>query len=357
MDVQATVNLNRAFQVDQAIFTSIRTAMGEGYRIVASSPGIKREEKQELTRRLPSHDSLCESSPSATALLSFPMASGRHCVALSQYAGQEHTARGGGRVFTHVLLLSQPHFAAFSRDPFAIQSAACRANAIQANLKPPCALEPLELVAGTTLDASNNNVPGAELLLKNESEPALSETDCARLKYLLDATMGGEQLVVTRASAARSTLRRIVQAMPIAMRAGLAASAGSHYSPHRKLQLVLLSEGAVPRPRRTDGDHISYDWHDVPPPIDSRFSTWVSFVGRHWESGHYNAVGELATLLTQERTPEQLERVVSLYEDMVSASEANSAHADEPLNTNNAIQQHCGVRTALFDQLGALLLT
>ncbi len=353
MDVQSAVSLNRAIQVDQAIFTSIRTPMGAGYRIVASSPAIKEEEKKELARRLPSHGSLCESSPSATALLSFPMASGRHCVALSQYAGQEHTARGGGRVYTHLILLQRSHFAAFDRDPFAIRTAASRAGAIQVNLKPPHELKPLELVVGTTVDVCEDNWPGAGVT--GASEAILDEANCARLKYVLATTMDGEHLVVSRTSSARSILRRVLQAMPIAMRADLAASAGLNYSPHRELQLALLSGGAAAKHRLADEDFVSYDWHDVPPPVDSRFGTWVSFVGRHWESGRHDRLNEIARLLTHESTPEQLALVVSLYEDMERASEAEAIQAEEPPNTHIGVQQQSRMRATLLKQLRALL--
>ena len=44
---------------DQAIFTSIRGPMGEGYRIVAASRGLRPEEKQAITRLSPSHEALC----------------------------------------------------------------------------------------------------------------------------------------------------------------------------------------------------------------------------------------------------------------------------------------------------------
>ena len=49
-----------ALNCDQAIFTSIRTPMGEGYRIIAASRGVRPEEKQLITRRSPSHGALCE---------------------------------------------------------------------------------------------------------------------------------------------------------------------------------------------------------------------------------------------------------------------------------------------------------
>lgn len=355
MDVQSAVSLNRAIQVDQAIFTSIRTPMGEGYRIVACSPAIKEQEKKELARRLPSHGSLCESSPSATALLSFPMTSGRHCVALSQYAGHEHTARGGDRVFTRLILLQRSHFASFDRDPFAIRDAASRAGAIHVDLKPPHELEPLELVVGTTVDARDNKLPCAEEVPTGASEAILDEVNCARLKYVLETTMCGEQLVVSRAESAKSILRRVLQAIPIAMRADLAVSAGLNYSPHRELQLAVLSDGAAANRRLTAEGLISYEWSDVPPRVDTRFDTWVSFVGLHWESGRHDRLNEIARLLTHESTPEQLALVVSLYEDMERASEAEAIQAEDPLNTHIGVQQQSRMRATLLKQLRALL--
>ena len=283
------------------------------------------------------------------------MASGRHCVALSQYAGQEHTARGGDRVFTHLILLRRSHFAAFDCDPFAVRTAASRAGAIQANLKLPHELKLLELVVGTTVDPCDNNLPVAAQLVTVASEDILDEAIRARLKYVLAITMGGEHLVVSRAASARSILRRVLQAIPIAVRADLAASAGLNHSPHRELQLALLSDGAAAKRRLADEDLVSYDWHAVPPPVNSRFGAWVSFVGRHWESGRQDRLNEITRLLTHESTPEQLALVVSLYEDMERASEVNSVQSEELRDTRNGVQQQSGVRATLLDQLRALL--
>ena len=208
---------------------------------------------------------------------------------------------------------------------------------------------------GTTVDPCDNNLPAAEQVLTGASKAILDEATRACLKYVLATTMGGEHLVVSRAASARSILRRVLQAVPIAMRADLAASAGLNYSPHRELQLVLLSDGATAKRRLAHEDLVSYDWHDVPPSVDSRFGNWVSFVGRHWESGRHDRLSEIAKLLTHESSPEQLAMVVSLYEDMERASQANSVQSEELLNTRNGVQQQSGVRATLLDQLRALL--
>ena len=242
-------------------------------------------------------------------------------------------------MFTHLILLQRSHFAAFGRDPFAIRTAAIRAGASQVNLKPPHALKPLELVVATTVDACEDNWPGAEQVVASAGDAILDEENCARLKYVLETTMAGGQLVVSHAAGPSSILCRVLQAIPIAMRAELAASAGLNYSPHRELQLALLSDRAAAKHRLADEDLVSYDWHDVPPPVDSRFRTWASFVGRHWESGRHDRLSEIARLLTHESTPEQLALVVSLYEDMERASQANTVQSEELLNIRNGVQQ------------------
>ena len=139
------------------------------------------------------------------------------------------------------------------------------------------------------------------------------------------------------------------------MRADLAVSAGLNYSPHRELQLAVLSDGAAANRRLTAEGLISYDWSDVPPRVDTRFDAWVSFVGRHWESGRHDRLNKIARLLTHESTPEQLALVVSLFEDMERASEANTVQSEELLNTRNRVQHQSRVRATLLDQLRALL--
>ena len=69
-------------QVERAVFTSMRSPMGEGYRIVAASNGICADERREILRCAPSHGSLCDSSPGATGLASFGLDNGRRCIFL-----------------------------------------------------------------------------------------------------------------------------------------------------------------------------------------------------------------------------------------------------------------------------------
>jgi len=131
---------------EQAIFTSIRTAMGEGYRIIASSKGLRPDEKQTITRNSPSHDALCSDTP-AFAFYSLP--SGRLCAACSCFAGAEHTGRGGQRVYTHSAVFSAKSFEEFGYNPFHVLRAMQRDRVTEPKLNPQPILEELPLIVRT----------------------------------------------------------------------------------------------------------------------------------------------------------------------------------------------------------------
>ena len=101
---------------DHAIFTSIRTPMGEGYRIVSASRGLRGDEKQAITRFSPSHEGLCIAEKPTTDVAGaegvafYPLPSGRLCVAASCRAGAEHTGRGGQRVYTYNVVFDTEDF-------------------------------------------------------------------------------------------------------------------------------------------------------------------------------------------------------------------------------------------------------
>lgn len=138
---------------DQAIFTSVRTPMGEGYRIIAASRGLRPGERQTITRYSPSHDALCGSTVGNDASVAgirgfafYPLPGGRLCVAFSSYAGAEHTGRGGKRIYTHNLIFEKQDFPRCAYNPFTVLRAMIEAQGTSPQLKPPTTLPELELV-------------------------------------------------------------------------------------------------------------------------------------------------------------------------------------------------------------------
>ncbi|HSW46600.1 MAG TPA: hypothetical protein VLM89_13630, partial [Phycisphaerae bacterium] len=105
------------------MFTSIRSPMGQGYRLIAASGRVKPEEKVDILRCSPSHASLCDESPDALGLLCYPLKTGRYCIGCCLHAGVEHTARGGLRVYTHMVIVEPQVLADLDGDVVRIHAA------------------------------------------------------------------------------------------------------------------------------------------------------------------------------------------------------------------------------------------
>ena len=153
------------YTCDQAIFTSIRTPMGEGYRIIAASLGIRSDEKQTITRHSPSHEGLClgqtdttRSFGGAQGAAFYPLPSGRFCVALSCPAGAEHTGRGGQRVYTHNVVIRADDWSLLGYNPFNVLRAMAAAGLTTPQLTPPAVLPALGLSVETSADGARDEM-------------------------------------------------------------------------------------------------------------------------------------------------------------------------------------------------------
>jgi hypothetical protein len=111
-------------QVEQALFTSAQTAHGDGYQLVAHSPGLRADDERELTAWGPSHDSLRDANPSAVSYNAFPLPSGAYCVSRTAPDGGEYSRRGGYKVLTHYLIVPPAIMARFGNNALAVMRAA-----------------------------------------------------------------------------------------------------------------------------------------------------------------------------------------------------------------------------------------
>lgn len=241
-----TAELNARLCCDQAVFTSIRSPMGQGYRLIAASTGVSAEEKIEITQRSPSHGSLCDSSPEAVGLLSYPLADGRYCVACCIHAGVEHTARGGLRVYTHNLILDAADFTALDADPVRIYAALLvylrREGPM---LKVPSALPPLGLSipvpAGPAEPAeseSANPVPPAAGIAGPEEPSDKRQTET--LTQIAADLQTDRSVVVVGVADLRLFLGTLWPLLPPGVRQRLSVSAGLRYAPPRRVRLAIL---------------------------------------------------------------------------------------------------------------------
>ena len=131
--------------IEQAVFTSAETDRSAGYQVVATSPGVREADAQELAVWGPSHDALLDSSPGAVSFNFHPLSSGNYCVGRTVPSGWEYSGRGGARVYTQCLIVSPGVLLRFACNPFALIRAALAGGALRLYREVPKTLEPLRL--------------------------------------------------------------------------------------------------------------------------------------------------------------------------------------------------------------------
>ncbi len=323
-----------ACRAEQAIFTSIRSPMGEGYRLVAMSPGITAEERAEITRRSPSHDSICNSSPTAAALASYTLSTQRQCVAWTRYAGREHTARGGQRVHTHLVVLEPEGFVAFACDPFRVQAALLAKIGDQPNIKPSNCLVPLDLEVGAGIpDTVDRDV---------------LEQACTLARAALDdgavlAIGADEPLGVTR---------WMIAVLPLAYRPGLCLSANLQYAPARQLRLTCVDHDGPELRRAIQGHAIRLlNLRTAEAPTNVMLETWLSLVVERRRQGR---LGELCALADELRAPLEvawLDGIVAVCHEADRLAEASQCDLETLVTRYGDLQPRHAAEGRLIRQL------
>lgn len=289
---------------DQAIFTSIRTPTGEGYRIIAASPGIRAEEKAEITRRSPSHDSLTGSAgEDPVGFSSYRLGSGRRVVAYHCHAGTEHTARGGARVYTRMLVVKPDDFRSCESDALRLYTALAVATEREGPLlKPQLGYPPL------SVDLSNYE----------RNRFALGATGAMDWVWALaDAMLTGRRVVLVGAPQPESLLQWAMLAIPRAVRERVEASAGVQFSASRRLQFVLLPQIDT-RTRQLIASHGYEVWPGdaAPPALSQAHDAWFQLLARWWRARQRDQIVELTTDICADTSPSALNRVAAICEDL-----------------------------------------
>lgn len=254
--------------VDQAVFTSIRSPTGNGYRLIAASRGISADERKEITRTAPSHQSLQDDADGARGLASFVLESGRRCLYLSHNAGREYSGRGGCRVCTHVLVMDEDGYRRFDCHPLMIEAATVDAVGDAPARTAGGSLKPVELHAPTS------HVPAWPV-----AGPLPPPTVTQRMERLLAAVSGGERLLVAHAPAQREMLCWLLSALPVTTREPLSLSCGMRFVPGRRYQLMLanVDRGSAGAAVAEEGITV-FDWV-LPEPLDEADVTaWAASI-------------------------------------------------------------------------------
>ncbi|MBX3396270.1 MAG: hypothetical protein KF841_12980 [Phycisphaerae bacterium] len=302
--------------VDQLVFTSVRSPMGEGYRVVAASPGVRTEEKSEITRRAPSHGSLTSTAADAIGMLTYPMATGRYAVAYSCHAGKEHTARGGERVYTHFALLDSDAYARFYFNPTSVHSAIRQAIGQERVLKELSTLPKLELST-------------------RSGRPARVEQVCGAFEQVVAAAFKAKPAVISHHGGSFEAVIQVMGALPAAVRRELAISCGVKYAPSRQTLLCFVERDQGETQRALRGmPVVLVDADRAGAPVPARpggtsgLESWISFARKCLTSDRVVDLAWMCARLDSEVTAERLARLAALHADTELLATANEATLD-----------------------------
>lgn len=295
---------------EQAIFTSVRGPTGEGYRLIAASPGLRAEEKAEIPRWCPSHGSLCDASPSAEALAVMRLSTGRLCIGWSRHAGVEHTGRGGQRVHTHLAILDAGGYAAFGHCPVRVRDALARAVPGEPQLKPPAALPALELA------------PGARTQLA--SALSFSRIEPPQVCALATLMLAGKRVVLAGVRRPAETVEWLSECLPFSARSTLSLTVGLAYSPSRRVQLACIGPETPEVRRAVAGqDLLLIDASQGLTP-EGGYEPWTAVIQRLWSESRFDDLRQLTGDPGIPATAESLGYVARLRTalDLVATAEA-----------------------------------
>jgi GTPase-associated protein 1, N-terminal domain type 2 len=299
--------------VEQAIFTSLRTAMGSGYQIVCASPGLSSDEKREITRAAPSHGALTDRTDAASAVASFVLSSGRRCLLFSQNAGAEHTGRGGYRVFTYALVMDMEGYCAFWCDPLRVWDAA--QGLIEAAIMGmPQKLDVAQLFPSGEISSLADVI-------------RIDKQAAKRLQPIVNDVMNGQRLVVLGTPSSETMLAAVIWSLPLGLRAELSFSAGLRYSSARAFDLTLTegSETEVERMGQDRGLRF-FEW-DKASPADDHWNGWLWFARALWLRGRFMELDRFA-VWDSDLPSIVLDRVARMAKDIESLANADEFSVD-----------------------------
>ncbi len=307
------------YKCEQAIFTSIRTPMGEGYRIIAASCGLRPEEKQAITRCSPSHGGLCDRDAEPVGPLGgvhgiafYPLPTGRTCVALSCPAGAEHTGRGGQRVYTHCAVIESDDWPKLGYNPFNVLRAMTAAELTRPQLKPPNVVPELTLAVEVTPEtiqhAAVDTLPAAPYRA-----------------YILQELLEQRHLIVNVDSDWPAVAEAFLLGIPGPLRSMISFGAGLRFSPSRTHNLDLLRGDDTSIRQKVAGKSVEYLCLGAEPPVQTQPSAWLTFVDRHWNKGDLVGLSRRTSRAIDDTGPGGREQLAAMYNTIDGITEKETS--------------------------------
>lgn len=299
-----------AIVCDQAVFTSVRTPMGEGYRIIAASPGLKPEERQAITRNAPSHDALCDPGEGATCVAFYTLPSGRLCVAHSCCAGAEHTGRGGQRIYTINVVFDAGQFARAGFNPFQVLRSMAAAGLTKPQLKPPSELPPVTLRMD---EAGDPDTCPSLFAIRHSPFDLESKLPSPLRRYVVHELLGETKLCVCIADDLQATAEALLLALPGPMRAKISLAAGLKFSVSRSYRLSVVTEDTGATEARISGQPIRYLKRGAAPPSPAPDNDWMKMVEGCLSTGRVGELAQRTSRAFHDCTPQGRQRIARLF--------------------------------------------
>lgn len=310
---------------DQAIFTCIRSAMGQGYRIVASSPGLQRSETAEIVAHAPSGDGLCDASPKAVGVAFVPLSSGRFAVLHSVYAGKEPTGRGGQRTYTRAFVVAAEGLQRLHNNPFDLLRAAEAAGATGVDLTPGKNLPQLALA---------NGPPTATLCLGT----AMDQVGDGWLGHFVELLLNNETLIVSAGGDPLALTEAAVLATPAPFRPSISFSAGIRFSVARISRFNVIGHDGTRAQQAVRGRKLAFaDVTTAHTPPRPPGHPWVLAVQRFLTTHRTDRLIALSSERFGDADAGEVERIGNACLDLDNIETADTA---EVIDTASAYIEH-----------------
>jgi len=324
--------------------------MGEGYRIIAASGGIRPEERMELTRQAPSHGALLSSEPDAVGVIGFPVPTGRYGVGYVRHAGKEHTSRGGLRVHTHFVFLNHEQFGRFACDPWLVAGAIAAIDGDEPSLKSESTLPTLDLGEGST------QLPAEKAML-----PSI---EAAWYSSIIRESIGGAKLIANGSALSENCEHLAWRLMPRVLREKRSMAIGILYSPARGVDVYFAADRVDETRRAAAATDVK--WIDpseslpgsqasVSPPHgahadSSPYAAWFHLVDQALAEGRSAELVRLCDAINADATADGLTTTARLYDHLNRIHAAGRDEAERLTARYAGCAASCGAQKMLLER-------
>jgi GTPase-associated protein 1 len=347
--------------IDHAVFTSTSTRSAQGYRIIAATRGLTATETKEITVTSPSHNSLVSDQQDAVGYAFYKLKSNRYCVCRSCHDGCEHTARGGYRVLTHILVLDESQMQSFGCNPFAVLRSVNKINATINTHDVEPTLQPIT-------PEPNPNVT-ADLLDNPYTTLGQSSSE-----FLISTALNDGCTMISQVDSPEQIAEAILTALPARKRLECSFSIGLKFTLSRKRRMIWSVPVTDELKRITRGQKLTIvnDPRQSIPDFDR--SEWIRMVTACVNERQLSSLSGITAMRFEDESDDGLNQVANVQLDLINIAQRSidelievaardwpDQHADDALSI---VQRHyCLAATELLfsrilsapdDQLRAL---